>query len=111
MSDVMADRREAPRYALILPAEVIELATSAVLNARSSDVSRTGCYIDTLNPIPVGSQVKVQLRRADAAFETPARVVYICPGLGMGLHWGTSPAPDKLAILDRWLMEAAQSQA
>ncbi len=109
MSDVMADRREAPRYALILAAEVVELATSAVLSARSSDVSRTGCYIDSLNPIPVGSQVKVQLRRGDVVFETSARVVYVCPGLGMGVHWGTSPAPEKLAILDRWLMDAARS--
>jgi hypothetical protein len=43
-------------------------------------------------------------------FETSARVIYICPGLGMGLYWGTKPTPEKLAILDRWLMEAAQSQ-
>ncbi len=110
MSDVMADRREAARYALILSAEVVELASAAVLSARSSDVSRTGCYIDTLNPVPVGSQVKVQLRRGEVVFETSARVVYVCPGLGMGLHWGTSPTPEKLTILDRWLVEAAQSQ-
>src|SRR5271168_2393390 len=110
MSDVMADRREAARYALILSAEVVELASAAVLSARSSDVSRTGCYIDTLNPVPVGSHVKVQLRRADVVFETSARVVYVCPGLGMGVHWGTNPTPEKLVILDRWLMEAARSQ-
>jgi hypothetical protein len=107
MSDVMADRREAPRYALILSAEITELSTGAVINARSSDVSRSGCYIDTLNPVPVGSQVKVQLRRGDVIFETNARVAYICPGLGMGLHWGTNPAPEKMAILNRWLLEAA----
>lgn len=109
MSEVMADRRDAPRYALILSAEVVEIATGATLNARSSDVSRSGCYIDTLNPVPVGSQVKVQLRRGDMVFETVARVVYICPGLGMGLNWGTNVAPDKLTILDRWLLEAARS--
>jgi len=110
MSDVMADRREAPRYALILSAEVVELASSATLTARSSDVSRTGCYIDTLNPIPVGSQVKIQLRRGEVVFETLARVVYVCPGLGMGLHWSSTPAPEKMAVLDGWLMEAARSQ-
>jgi hypothetical protein len=107
MSDVMADRRDSPRYALILAAEVIELATGAVLSARSSDVSRSGCYIDTLNPVPVASQVKVQLRRGDAVFDTVARVVYICPGLGMGMNWGTNVEADKLAVLDRWLLEAA----
>jgi len=43
MANVMADRREAPRYALILAAEVVEIASGASLTARSSDVSRTGC--------------------------------------------------------------------
>jgi hypothetical protein len=109
MSDVMADRRDAPRYPLILSAEVVEIATGAALNARSSDVSRSGCYIDTLNPIPVGSQVKIQLRRGDMVFETEARVVYVCPGLGMGLNWGNDLSAHKLAVLDRWLMEVARN--
>jgi PilZ domain len=109
MTDVITNRRVAPRYALILAAEVVEMSTGATLRARSSDVSRTGCYIDTLNPVPVGSQVKVQLRLADAQFDATARVVYICPGLGMGLHWGTELMPDKLAILDRWLLQAASA--
>ena len=108
MADVMADRREAPRYVLILAAEVVEIASGATLNARSSDVSRTGCYIDTLNPVPLGSQVKVQLRSGDAAFEAAARVAYVCPGLGMGLHWGFNVAPERMALLDRWLAEAAR---
>jgi Ribonuclease G/E len=108
MSEVMTDRRQAPRYALILVTEVTEMASGAVLTARSSDVSRSGCYIDTLNPSPMGTDVKVKLRNGDEIFETPARVVYVCPGLGMGVHWGTT-APDKqLALLDRWLQQAAR---
>jgi hypothetical protein len=89
---------------------VVETATGATLTGRSSEVSRTGCYIDTLNPVPLGSQVKVQLRSGDAAFEAAARVAYVCPGLGMGLHWGANVAPEKLALLDRWLAEAAIHQ-
>ncbi len=108
MTDVMADRRDAPRYALTLVAEVVESLTSVVLNARSSDVSRSGCYIDTLNPMPTGTQVKIQLCSGDEIFETPARVVYVCPGLGMGVHWGANPAEKHLAILDRWLHKAAK---
>jgi hypothetical protein len=110
MADVMADRREAPRYALILAAEVVEIANGAKLTARSSDVSRTGCYIDTLNPAPMGAEVTVQLRSGDAAFEASARVAYVCPGLGMGLHWASNVAPEKMALLDRWLAEAARNQ-
>ena len=109
MSEVTAERRAAPRYPLILAAEVVETTSGATLNARSSDVSRTGCYIDTLNPVPVGSQVRVQLRHGDTIFDAVGRVIYVCPGLGMGVNWGTDVASDKLMILDRWLLEAANS--
>ena len=109
MSDVMSDRRDSPRFALTLVAIVTELATSNVLNARSSDVSRSGCYVDTLQPLPTGAQVKIVLRSGDEIFEAPGRVVYMCPGLGMGVNWGLS-LPDKtLAILDRWLARAAKN--
>ena len=109
MSDVMTDRRQAPRYALILVAGVTEVASGALLNARSSDVSRSGCYIDTLNPSPMGTDVSVKLQSGNEIFETPARVVYVCPGLGMGVHWGGHVPEQQLAILDRWLQTAARS--
>ena len=109
MSDVMTDRRDSPRYALTLVAIVTETATANVVNARSSDVSRSGCYIDTLQPLPPGANVKVLLRSGDEIFETPARVVYMCPGLGMGVNWGLSLPEKTMAILDRWLARAAKN--
>ena len=109
MSDVMADRRQSPRYALILVAEVTEIVSGAVLNARSSDVSRTGCYIDTLSPLPPQTRIKIQLRSGDDVFETQARVVYVSAGLGMGIHWGTNPLEKDVAILDGWLLKATSS--
>ena len=109
MSDVMTDRRDSPRYALTLVAIVTELGSSNVVNARSSDVSRSGCYVDTLQPLAPGAQVKIVLRSGDETFETTARVVYMCPGLGMGVHWGTNPPEKNLAILDRWLQKAAKN--
>ena len=94
MSDVMSDRRDSPRYALALVAILTEFPTSDVLNARSSDVSRSGCYTDTLQPLPPGAQVKILFRSGDEIFEAPARNV--CIG---ALDWGLS-LPDKtLAIL------------
>jgi hypothetical protein len=109
MSDVMTDRRDSPRYALTLVAVVTELATANVLNARSSDVSRSGCYVDTLQPLPPGANVKILLRSGDEIFEAPAKVVYMCPGLGMGVNWGLS-LPDKaMAMLDRGLAKAAKN--
>jgi hypothetical protein len=110
MPNGIPDRRSAPRYPLILSAEVVEIATGAMIRARSSEVSRNGCYIDTLKPMPVGSQVQVMLRRGDAIFEAVARVAYVCPGLGMGLYWGTQVPAEKLDLLDRWLLEVARGR-
>jgi hypothetical protein len=107
MPNLMADQRDWPRYALTLVAEVTEPLNATVLSARSSDVSRSGCYIDTLSPLPVQTQIKIQLRSGDDVFETQARVVYVCPGLGMGIHWGTNPEGKQVAILDGWLQKAA----
>jgi PilZ domain len=109
MADRMTDRRDAPRFALTLVAEVTDSISSTALSARSSEVSRGGCYIDTLSPLPPGTQVKIQLRSGDDIFETTARVVYICPGLGMGVHWGSNPQEKHFAILDRWLQKAART--
>jgi hypothetical protein len=109
MSDVMTDRRDSQRFALTLVAIVTETATANVLNARSSDVSRSGCYIDTLQPLATGTNVKILLRSGDEIFEAPARVVYMCPGLGMGVNWGLSLPDNTQAILDRWLAKAVKS--
>lgn len=109
MTDVMTDRRDSPRYALTLVAIVTDTATSMVLNARSSDVSRSGCYIDTLQPLPPGTEVKILLRSGEEIFEAPARVVYMCPGLGMGVNWGLNLPEKTLAMLDRWLARAAKN--
>ncbi|HEX3121630.1 MAG TPA: PilZ domain-containing protein [Candidatus Acidoferrum sp.] len=109
MGDVMTDRRDSPRFALTLVAVVTETATANVLNARSSDVSRSGCYVDTLQPLPPGAYVKILLRSGDEIFEAPARVVYMCPGLGMGINWGLGLPDKSMAILDRWMAKAAKN--
>jgi hypothetical protein len=110
MAEVMADRRDFPWHALTLVAHVSEPGNSTVLIARSSDVSRSGCYVDTLNPLPPGTQINIQLRSGEDVFETLARVVCVCPGLGMGVNWATD-VPDqqqRFAVLDRWLQKALE---
>ena len=109
MPDVMADRRAAPRYPLILVAEVVDADSQMKLSARSSDLSRTGCYIDTLNPIPAGSAVSLRLHWEGQVFEAAGKIAYISPGLGMGIAFSDPIPPAQLAILDRWLDEAAKA--
>jgi hypothetical protein len=107
--DVMADRRDAPRYPLILVAEVTEVLGGAKMTARTADVSRTGCYLDTLKPSPKGTLIELQLRRGNEIFKTRGLVVYVKSGLGMGVRFHEHVTESQLRILDVWLGDAARN--
>jgi Ribonuclease G/E len=109
MPEVTVERRSAPRYAMVLAAEVIELPRGAKLSARTADISRTGCYIDTLNPIPPASRVLVRITHHDESFEAEAEVVYVSYGLGMGVAFSTC-AREQMVRLERWLAEAGNER-
>jgi hypothetical protein len=104
MPDVTVERRSAPRHAMVLAAEVVELPRGAKLSARTSDISRTGCYVDTLNPVPQGSEVRVRLTHHEDTFVALGRVVYVSYGLGMGIAF-VKVEDEQLARLDRWFSE------
>lgn len=107
MPDVTVERRSAPRYQMVLAADVVELPRGARLSARTSDISRTGCYIDTLNPVPQGSKVRLRITHNDENFEAIGRVVYVSYGLGMGVAF-VEVSAEQQALLDRWLAESNQ---
>jgi len=89
---------------MVLAAEVVELPRGAKLSARTSDISRTGCYVDTLNPVPQGSEVRVRLTHHEDTFVALGRVVYVSYGLGMGIAF-VKVEDEELARLDRWFSE------
>ena len=99
----MQDRRDSQRLPLILAVEVTEIDSGTRLSARTSDVSRTGCYVDTLNPTPTGTVVRVKFNHNGEQLDLLARIVYVSPRLGMGVRFDESITPEQLAILDRWL--------
>jgi len=110
MPDTMADRRIAPRYPVILIAQVRDLNGEKRFSARTSDLSRTGCYIDTLTPLPKGSSVRIRLARTDESFEAAATVMYVSPGLGMGVRFEEPIPQDQIALLESWLQYAANQR-
>jgi c-di-GMP-binding flagellar brake protein YcgR len=107
MPDVMPERRMAGRCPMVLAADVVELSRGARLSARTSDISRTGCYIDTLNPIPQGSQVRLRITHHLEIFEAIVEVVYVSYGLGMGVKF-KEVAPQQREKLERWLEDRNQ---
>jgi Ribonuclease G/E len=89
---------------MVLAADVVELPRGARLSARTSDLSRTGCYIDTLNPLPQGSQVRLRITHHKEIFEAIGKIVYVSDRLGMGVAF-TEVTPAERVKLDRWFAD------
>jgi PilZ domain len=95
-----SERRRAPRYPFIADAEVTETASDTKLNAKTSDLSIGGCFLDMLNPSPAGTEIRVRISHASATFTALGRAVFILPSMGMGVIF-TSVEDNQLAILQK----------
>ena len=100
-----------PAIQLFLGPNLIELTGRAKLIGRTSDLSRTGCYVDTFQPFRSGAAVHIQLSHGSETFEAQGTVMYVSPGLGMGVQFEPQIPGKHLAILDRWLEVAARQPA
>ncbi len=100
------DRREVPRHTLIASAEEIDLATGTRLKGRVSELSLKGGYLDTLNPFPKDTRIRVVITHHGTTFTALARVIYTQLNMGMGITF-TTVEPDQLEILQKWLAEMA----
>ncbi len=100
------ERRSVPRYSLIATVEVVEATSDMHLTGRVSEISRKGCYIDILNTLPPGTPIRLWISRDEGTFETPGKIIYAHPGMGMGVGFIDTPAAQ-LQILDVWLAELA----
>ena len=107
-STELADRRRSARKPFIAEAVVVEASSGAKLSGRSCDLVAEGFYMDTLNPLPQGTQVLVRLKHGDDRIEAAGHVVYRVPGLGMGIAFSNLRAEQR-AILNRWLSDAGES--
>lgn len=98
------ERRRYPRYSFTAAVQAVDTAQRCVLNARISDLSRGGCYIDSFSPFPLRTAVKLRITSEKRAFEAHAKVVYSRTGMGMGLSFAAVEA-EQLHVLDQWLGE------
>lgn len=96
------ERRRSPRFPFIASAEVHEENNGSRLDARVSDISATGCYVDTINPLPSGTAVRVRILSEARSFEASAKVAYSVVHLGMGLSF-SEVAPSSRDVLREWL--------
>jgi hypothetical protein len=98
------ERRHHARFPVTATVEAVELQSKARVTGRTSDLGMGGCYIDTISPLPLNSQVKMRITHEGRSFESKARVAVSSMGMGMGVAF-IETEPDQLAILQTWIRE------
>lgn len=100
-----AERRRTPRYTFIASAELIEEVADVRIATRVSELSLFGCYLDMMNPFPVGTLVLVKISAGEGYFQARSKIVYAQPNMGAGVAFLEVEAQYQ-PILERWLDEA-----
>jgi hypothetical protein len=102
--------RTNPRFSFIAEAEVSEVGNGARVVARISELSSRGCYVDMVNPFPVGTEVRVRIRYGCSTCDLPGKVIYTHSGYGMGVRFEETGTGNR-ATLDVWLAELARKSS
>jgi hypothetical protein len=97
-----SEMRRVARYPLVAAVEIHDLATGVRIAARISDLSVFGCYVDTVNPLPHRTGVRVQIAYNGETFTALGTVAFSSPPMGMGIKF-TDVEKDQQAMLQTWL--------
>jgi PilZ domain len=99
------ERRRGPRYLFSADTEVIDKTSDAERSARTSELSISGCFIDTRNPAPVATELWIRISQRNTTFTAFGCVRSVIPNTGMSIAF-TSIEPNQLSVLEKWLPAA-----
>lgn len=102
--DPANEHRREPRHPFFATVELLEAESETRVGARTGDLSLHGCYVDTMNPFPAGSKVRVTITHADTTFTAHGAVAHSQPNVGMGISFTVVESEQK-RVLMKWLAD------
>jgi c-di-GMP-binding flagellar brake protein YcgR len=99
------ERRKYARVKLNVPVEIHTGDDSGPIRGATADLSLNGCYIETMFPFPIGTNLDLQLS-IESIILVAARVVSYDPQVGNGITFVTMLPEDREAL--KTFLEAAQ---
>ena len=98
MGDDPTTRRRLPRYSCT---GTVEIFQSGKLTGWGtvSEIGRGGCYIETGQPLSIGSKVQLRLSMDSATLEIGAEVVWMTPQVGMGMRFEVAAPQIEQAVI------------
>jgi hypothetical protein len=100
------ERRRSSRYPFIAAAELTEPISGVRLRASTSDLGFNGCYLDTINSLPQGTVIDIQIAYQGEIFAAGGVVAHWHPNRGMGVEF-IALESGCASLLETWLHEAA----
>jgi hypothetical protein len=101
-----SERRRSPRYPFRAAAEVTDSESGTLLKACTSDLSSDGCYLETINPLPQGTVINIQIDSDDQVFAAKGVVIHLQANTGMGVTF-IALETGCADLLKAWLRNAA----
>jgi hypothetical protein len=99
---IMDERRQHKRHAFSATAEVVDMSSGARLSTRAADLNQGGCYLDMMNPLPIGSNVRIFISSHGVELSCTGVVRDSQPGMGMGVAFTDLDDAQK-AIIEGWI--------
>ncbi len=102
------DRRQHARIKVRVPVEIQTDASGSPIRGATADLSLSGCYIETIFPFPIGTNLDLRLS-IETTVLIAATVVTCDPQVGNGIRFIRMLAEDREA-LEAFLEAAQQAQ-
>ncbi len=90
-----SNRRRWQRHKISLPLELRDERVNAPLRINASDVSGNGCYIESMQPLPLGTVLRVNFWLDSDHIKITAVVRTCDPGVGNGIEFTGMPPETK----------------
>lgn len=97
-------KRRAIRFPFVADAEITDLGSGCKVNARVTELSLYGCYLETSDPPATGSKILVRIFTRTEFFEAYATVVHTQLNTGLGISF-SDVRPAFLGVLKGWLTD------
>ncbi|MGC2421036.1 MAG: PilZ domain-containing protein [Candidatus Acidiferrales bacterium] len=104
----LSDKRREPRHSFTATVELLDTSVQVRIRAKTGNLSMNGCYVNTVNPFPVGSRVKVTITHGEASFTALGTVAHGELNMGMGISF-IKVEPNQKEILLKWLVASSGS--
>ncbi len=90
-----SNRRRWHRHKICLPLELRDERVNAPLRINATDVSGNGCYVETMQPLPLGTVLRLDFWLDSEHIKITAVVRTCDPGVGNGIEFTGMPPDTK----------------